>query len=509
MSEQPQRPTTDNRADWRAYWAAQGMSWWRTEPEVDEERQRFLAERRAIQPDIERGIYPFIDIELTRADVEWLLATHESGGMRGPVDWSDEKQRQREGLDLRGAILTGADLKFLPLARLLGGLPLENWEKATDPQRAFAAIALPYADLRLADLAGAILNSARLGSARLDRTDLENAELVRASLSTAHLTRANLVHANLKNANLVNAHLEGANLEGASLENALLWGTHVGHPDLNANLRGINLKGADLRGPEMDWPELARAGPKGIRLPLWTGELPEASPSDVVIRVMEDPLTARNLTTILSALTGLYTKCWLIYQGRLANLIAYTQTHDARLDEDANLVVSRISHNSPADFTFRVGFKELGEALEVAIKAVAQARYKGKEAELANQAKDLDNQAKQLELRLKAAEGRAAAQHAQLALQRKQLAIQKAQLDIEKEQLSVQVARLEVEHKRWDTALELAAKIVEGLQPWLDEPAKAMAVQSLLPTLLQLGISDGLELVLPNPEITVDGETKP
>ena len=61
------------------------------------------------------GIYPFRDIKLSRVDIEWLLETHENG--RGPVDWSDEHQREREGLDLRGA-----DLGDLPLAGICGGL---------------------------------------------------------------------------------------------------------------------------------------------------------------------------------------------------------------------------------------------------------------------------------------------------------------------------------------------------------------------------------------------------
>jgi hypothetical protein len=86
------RPTTDDTDMWRAYWTALGMPW-RTEPEISEDRQAYLAERQAFTPDIERGIYPFRDengsIRLTRADVEWLLATHESGGVRGPVYVND------------------------------------------------------------------------------------------------------------------------------------------------------------------------------------------------------------------------------------------------------------------------------------------------------------------------------------------------------------------------------------------------------------------------------------
>lgn len=152
MSDEPQRPaSTDNREGWKAYWAAKGMPW-RTEPEIDGERQRFLTERRAVKPDIEKGIYPFRDenggIRLTRADVEWLLATHESGGMRGPTDWSDKKQRMREGMDLRGADLRRADLSGLPLARLCGGLSGPDFDKADFIQLDAAAVLLRRANLR-------------------------------------------------------------------------------------------------------------------------------------------------------------------------------------------------------------------------------------------------------------------------------------------------------------------------------------------------------------------------
>src|SRR5437868_4492082 len=60
MSEQDgqvatvQRPITDNRGDWKTYWEAQGQPW-RTEPEIGEKRQKYLAECRAIVPDIGQG----------------------------------------------------------------------------------------------------------------------------------------------------------------------------------------------------------------------------------------------------------------------------------------------------------------------------------------------------------------------------------------------------------------------------------------------------------------------
>jgi hypothetical protein len=95
----PPRPTESDPDAWKVYWGAQGQPW-RTEPEIDQQRQTELAQRRAIAPTIEQGIYPFQGMKLSRADIEWLLATHEHG--RGPVDWQDPRQRTREGLDLRG-----------------------------------------------------------------------------------------------------------------------------------------------------------------------------------------------------------------------------------------------------------------------------------------------------------------------------------------------------------------------------------------------------------------------
>ncbi len=126
----PQRPAPGNREAWRSYWKAQGQPW-RTEPEIDGVRQAELAQRRDIVPDMEKGIYPFKGVKLSRADIEWLLATHESG--RGPIGWNEEQQREREGLDMRGADLRSTDLTYLPLACLRGGLSeipwasLENW----------------------------------------------------------------------------------------------------------------------------------------------------------------------------------------------------------------------------------------------------------------------------------------------------------------------------------------------------------------------------------------------
>lgn len=39
----PPRPLSDDHSSWPAYWQAQGQSW-RTEPEIDLERQAYLME---------------------------------------------------------------------------------------------------------------------------------------------------------------------------------------------------------------------------------------------------------------------------------------------------------------------------------------------------------------------------------------------------------------------------------------------------------------------------------
>src|SRR5947208_68340 len=88
-----------NKDRWLIHWWQQGQRW-RTEPEIDAERQKYLEEQRN-KYDFIKHIYPFKDIELNRADVEWLLATHENG--RGAVD--GDQLGQHERLNLHGAIL--------------------------------------------------------------------------------------------------------------------------------------------------------------------------------------------------------------------------------------------------------------------------------------------------------------------------------------------------------------------------------------------------------------------
>ena len=225
---------------------AQGL--WVDEAEtLPSERQTYLTDRLTVAPDVKQGIYPFKNIKLTRADVAWLLKTHEYG--RGHVDWHDERQRQREGLDLRGANLEKEDLHDLPLVRMRGGLAENVWLEATIEEREQAAVHLEDADLHGAHLEGADLSMAHLEGADLRTAHLEGADLRMARLQEANLSGTDLEDARLTGAILQRAYLRAARLGAADLREAHLEGARIFQAHLqDADLRGAFLLGADLRG---------------------------------------------------------------------------------------------------------------------------------------------------------------------------------------------------------------------------------------------------------------------
>lgn len=224
-----QRPATHDLQGWHDYWQAQHYLW-RTEPEIDDARKEFLAGCRAVRPDVKQGIYPFKDVRLSRADVEWLLATHQHG--QGPVDWYDVSQRMRSGLDLCGANLVGVDLSGLPLARLHAGLTEAERAHTTAKQRALAAIHLEGTHLFEAHLEGAYL-----AGAHLEEADLHRAYLEQASRMYAHLEGANLRTAHLEGTFLGFAHLNGKHVGEHELEYVRQWRADFPKTLPPANLR--------------------------------------------------------------------------------------------------------------------------------------------------------------------------------------------------------------------------------------------------------------------------------
>lgn len=195
QSSTMQHPISSDPEEWKAYWKAHGQVW-RTEPEIDAERQSYLNECLSIVPNIQQGIYPFKGIKLSRADVEWLLATHGDGWRK--IESGNIDQGEREGLDLRGAELRSVDLQFLPLTHIHGGLSRRDSIKASLEERRMAEIHLEGAFLSFAHLEGADLFGAHLEGANLFRTHLEGADLYGAHLEGAYLKEAFLGGASIR-----------------------------------------------------------------------------------------------------------------------------------------------------------------------------------------------------------------------------------------------------------------------------------------------------------------------
>src|SRR6266849_4168512 len=210
----------DDRA-WLAYWEEQHQPW-RTEPEIDVGRQQYLEEHLTVK-EREWERYPFKDIVLDRADVEWLLANYADG--RRFAEQSYQLLHKRSGVDLRGVDLRKVDLHGLPLQ----GVDLYNAHlEGTD---------LREVHLERANLSAAYLQDAYLYNAYLEDAYLSEAHLERADLSEAHLERTNLKGANLEGADLRAAHLEGADLSEAHLEGGNLSGAFFTSV---TNLKGVH-----------------------------------------------------------------------------------------------------------------------------------------------------------------------------------------------------------------------------------------------------------------------------
>lgn len=209
------------------------------------------------------------------------------------------------------------------------------------------------------------------------------------------------------------------------------------------------------------------------------------------IRISQEPLTAQNLSTIISALTELHTKCWLIAQGRFAELSNYTQTHSARYSEEADLVITDIIHNSPFNFDLSINPESVAKAMQLAIDSVSLAGLRKQEAELTIKAQELEMKLKQQEAQAVQDEKE---QTRQVEALKAELERQKMLLEIEREQLEIEKQRFELQAYRIGYALKTAREMVDLLHPGLDDATKAMAAQQVIPNLLQLANGKGLEL---------------
>ncbi len=171
--------------------------------------------------------------------------------------------------------------------------------------------------------------------------------------------------------------------------------------------------------------------------------------SSVQLSIIEEPLTARNLMTTISALIELHTKCWLIVQRRFDDFMKYADTKHPRFEEEANLLFTKLTYDSPLSINLDISLKSLAEALKTAIDAIPQTQPRIKAIKLEDQGKEADTKLKQL--------------------------------------------------KNVDCADGIAAKLVDDLSPGLDAETKITLTKGLRPGILQVGDISGLELISPTP----------
>jgi hypothetical protein len=212
------RPTNNDVWAWRDFWVHEGQPW-RREIEIDAERQKYLEEFRS-----RRKVY-WNDSKLSRADIEWLLATHNNG--HGHIDWGDTSQRQLRGLNLCGANLSHQDLSYLPLANMIGNEDMN----------------LPV------NLAGAKLSHAHFEGAQLSKVNLSN-----SSLEDSHLEGADLTLADLHGANL-----SGVYFDGETKLNQIF----LGNKDHDAASL-VDIHWGEVNIAVVDWSSLSKLGNERI-----------------------------------------------------------------------------------------------------------------------------------------------------------------------------------------------------------------------------------------------------
>lgn len=199
-------------------------------------------------------------------------------------------------------------------------------------------------------------------------------------------------------------------------------------------LKGVQLLHVDLREAILVEANLSDAQLVDTDLTAAT-QIRVDSTEVLRISIVEKPLTAQNLVMIISALTELTTKYWLIAKSRFSDLVEYTQTHNGRFAEEAQLVISNVSYNSPFNMDGKVDLSapSVAEALVTTIDGITQRRERLEKARLENQA-----QVQQI----KEAEQKSE-QESQMAL----LEREKQRLEIEQRRLEVLEKQLEVQKK--------------------------------------------------------------
>lgn len=380
--------------------------------------------------------------------------------------------------------------------------------------RDMAGIDLSRMDLRQADLCGADLNRADLSDANLSGADLTAATLTGSTLTGANATAATLTMADMSQANLTGATLTGASLNGAILTKANLTRAMLTVADLSgatlaganlteatltdailteASLSGANLTGANLNGANLSGTDLTGAiiGPPGSR---WedhgvrsaTSVVPNQEGSRICVLLTEDPLTATSLSMLATALADLHATCWLMLSRRLGDLARFACTHDQQLLREANLAMTVVSQPRGVEVSVDPGEGPLRAAITHALEAIAHPEAQQERASLARRGSNEELQLKVLRADLAAKHGRDAAvppggPGATVSANR--VAVEHAQAELER--TCLEIARKQDELRL--QAVRAGTEMVYLLHPTASADMRAMLVEVLMPTLVQLG----------------------
>ena len=294
------------------------------------------------------------------------------------------------------------------------------------------------------------------------------------------------------------------------------------HPDLSrANLSEANLSRADLRGTDLSEADVTGANfsetimsefirkqlrNRGI-IGLDDPYVETASPTSTLrIRINEDPLPAQSLTTIMSVLTELFTKFWLIQQGRFPDLVEYALTHDARFTKEANVVITGIKHSSPFEFKFDVSLNpETGARAVQILSDMKKLEVERKEeARLKNKSLEEEIEHKRLELQTlladKAVDRQIKVEEANLKSQEAYIKIQNELTALEERRLKLRREAAEFELDFINRALDTAQKLVDVFYPSADADQKAIGARILLNNLLQVNGIEQLDFILSLPK---------
>lgn len=245
------------------------------------------------------------------------------------------------------------------------------------------------------------------------------------------------------------------------------------------------------------------------------------------VRIVQRQLAAQDFTAIIPALIELHIKCWLIVRGRYAELIEYAQTHNVKFAEEAGLVITSIGYSSPFEMILQffektlkpVDPKNIMEAVVIGIDGVFQARQRLIRVMLDNQkrAQQIQQNARKAEQEFQrrqhelAIAAQKAVQQSQMERERLrheqeiellnfQIKREELWLELVKQQVAIQGEQLKLLNTHMNYVTETANRMVDKMQPNADPATRAMQVQILLPSLLQLDGNEGLPLALPTPQ---------